>query len=153
MVQYRRHWLSGGTYLFTVTLPDGSTGYTRDGAFQVNADGKLVTGSGNVLVPEINLPNDMLEIAIDPEGRVNVRTASNPDTSTNVGQITLNRFVNPSGMLAVGANVLRPTEASGPAITNTPVNRISNIGRIKPPCCINKCGGNGSSARTKAVCA
>jgi flagellar basal-body rod protein FlgG len=78
------------------------------------------SGSGNVLLPEISVPNDALEIAIDPEGRVNVRTAGSPDTSTLLGQITLHRFVNPSGMLAVGANVLRPSEASGAPITNTP---------------------------------
>jgi flagellar basal-body rod protein FlgG len=109
-----------GDGFFSVNLPDGSTGYTRDGNFQVNAEGKLVTGQGNVLIPEITMPSDMLEVAIDPEGRVNVRTAGNPDTSTLLGQVTLHRFVNPSGMLAVGANVLRPTEASGAPITNTP---------------------------------
>lgn len=109
-----------GEGFFAVTLPDGSTGYTRDGNFQTNSDGKLVSGSGNVLLPEITMPTDTLEIAIDPEGRVNVRTAGSPDTSTLVGQINLHRFVNPSGMLAVGANVMRPTEASGAPITGTP---------------------------------
>ncbi|MCU0864384.1 MAG: flagellar basal-body rod protein FlgG [Planctomycetes bacterium] len=109
-----------GDGFFAVTLPDGTTGYTRDGALHLNAEGKIVTGSGNVLLPEISVPNDALEIAIDPEGRVNVRTAGSPDTSTLLGQITLHRFVNPSGMLAVGANVLRPSEASGAPITNTP---------------------------------
>ena len=109
-----------GEGFFAVKLPDGSQGYTRDGSFQVNADGKMVTGTGNVLDPEITLPSDTLEIAIDPEGRVNVRTASNPDVSTQVGLLTINRFVNPSGMLAVGANVMRPTEASGPPINASP---------------------------------
>jgi flagellar basal-body rod protein FlgG len=109
-----------GEGFFAVTLADGSTGYTRDGSFQVNADGKIVTGTGNVLQPDISLPSDTLEIAIDPEGRVNVRTAGSPDTSQNVGVITINRFVNPSGMLAVGANVMRPTEASGPPINASP---------------------------------
>jgi flagellar basal-body rod protein FlgG len=109
-----------GDGFFAVTLPDGNTGYTRDGGFHLNADGKIVTGSGNVLQPEITVPSDALEIAIDPEGRVNVRTAGSPDVSTLLGQVTLHRFVNPSGMLAVGANVLRPTEASGQPITNNP---------------------------------
>ena len=109
-----------GDGFFQLQLPDGSQGYTRDGSFQLNADGKIVTGSGNVLLPEITVPSDTLEIAIDPEGRVNVRTAGNPDTSTLLGQLTLHRFVNPSGMLAVGSNVMRPTEASGQPISNTP---------------------------------
>ncbi|MBZ0152654.1 MAG: flagellar basal-body rod protein FlgG [Planctomycetes bacterium] len=109
-----------GDGFFAVTLPDGTTGYTRDGSFQVNAQGKLVTSSGNVLLPEINLPQDTLSISIDPEGRVSVSTASSPDSATVLGQLNLHRFVNPSGMLAVGANVLRPTEASGAPISNTP---------------------------------
>jgi hypothetical protein len=109
-----------GEGFFAVTLPDGSTGYTRDGGFHLNADGKLVTGGGNVVLPEITVPSDTLEISIDPEGRVSGRTAGSPDTSTSFGQLTIHRFVNPSGMLAVGANVLRPTPASGAPITGHP---------------------------------
>lgn len=118
-----------GDGFFAVTLPDGTTGYTRDGSLHLNAEGRVVTGSGNVLLPEISVPNDALEIAIDPEGRVNVRTAGSPDTSTLLGQITLHRFINPSGMLAVGANVLRPSEASGQPITNTP--GLQGLGLLK----------------------
>jgi flagellar basal-body rod protein FlgG len=103
-----------------VLLPDGSTGYTRDGGFHVNSAGKIVSGNGNILMPEITLPNDLLEISIDPEGRVSGRTAGSPDTATSFGQITIHRFVNPSGMLAVGANVMRPSEASGQPITGIP---------------------------------
>lgn len=109
-----------GDGFFSVILPDGSTAYTRDGAFHLNADGKFVTGQGNILVPEITVPSDTLDISIDPEGRVSGRTAGNPDTSTAFGQITIHRFINPSGMLAIGSNVMRPTEASGQPITSTP---------------------------------
>ncbi len=109
-----------GEGFFAVTLPDGSTGYTRDGAFHLNADGKLVTGSGHVLLPEITLPPDLLEINIDPEGRVTGRTAGNADTSSLFGQLNVHRFLNPSGMLAIGGNVVRQTEASGPPTTGTP---------------------------------
>jgi flagellar basal-body rod protein FlgG len=109
-----------GDGFFSVLLPDGSTGYTRDGGFHVNAAGKVVSGNGNILMPEITLPNDLLEISIDPEGRVSGRTAGSPDTATSFGQINIHRFVNPSGMLAVGANVVRPSEASGQPITGIP---------------------------------
>jgi flagellar basal-body rod protein FlgG len=109
-----------GEGFFEVLLPDGSSGYTRDGGFHLNADGKLVTAAGNILIPEITVPNDLLELSIDPEGRVSGRTAGSPDTATLFGQINTHRFVNPSGMLAVGSNVGRPTEASGQPITNTP---------------------------------
>jgi len=118
-----------GEGFFSVVLPDGSTGYTRDGGFHLNADGKLVTGSGNILLPEITVPNDTLEISIDPEGRVSGRTAGSPDTATSFGQINISRFINPSGMLAVGANILRPTEASGQPITGTP--GLTGLGFMK----------------------
>ena len=100
-----------GQGFFSVILPDGATGYTRDGNFHLNADGKLVTGAGNVLTPEVS---------IDPEGRVSGRTAGSPDTSTQFGQLNIHRFVNPSGMLASGSNVMRPTEASGQPTTGAP---------------------------------
>ena len=109
-----------GDGFFAVLMPDGSTAYTRNGNFQVNATGKLVTSDGNVLVPEITLPQDVLEVSIDPEGRVNVRTAANPEQTQQLGQLQLHRFVNPSGLLALGASVLRPTEASGQPITGQP---------------------------------
>jgi len=118
-----------GEGFFALTLPDGSTGYTRDGAFHLNADGKLVTGTGNVLLPEISVPSDTLEISIDPTGRVSGRTAGAPDSSTVFGQITIHRFVNPSGMLAVGANVMRPTEASGQPISGQP--GLTGLGLLK----------------------
>ena len=101
-------------------MPDGSTGYTRDGSFHLNADGRLVSSSGNILLPEITVPNDILEMSIDPTGLVSGRTAGSPDTATVFGQVNLHRFINPSGMLAVGANVMRPTEASGQPTTGTP---------------------------------
>jgi flagellar basal body rod protein FlgG len=108
-----------GQGFFSVTLPDGSIGYTRDGSLQLNRDGKLVTGSGNIVTPEINLPQDILEISVDPQGRVRGRTASSPDTTTDFGQLTLSRFVNPSDLLASG-NVLLKTDASGPPILGAP---------------------------------
>jgi flagellar basal-body rod protein FlgG len=118
-----------GEGFFGVVLPDGGTGYTRDGTFQLNAEGKLVTGQGNILLPEITVPADTLEINIDPEGRVSGRTAGNPDTATQFGQLTIHRFINPSGMLAVGGNVLRPTEASGAPVSGTP--GLNGLGTLK----------------------
>ncbi|MFN6146497.1 MAG: flagellar basal-body rod protein FlgG [Planctomycetota bacterium] len=109
-----------GDGFFAVLMPDGTTAYTRNGNFQVNATGRLVTSEGNILVPEITLPQDVLEVSIDPEGRVNVRTAANPEQTQQLGQLQLHRFVNPSGLLALGASVLRPTEASGQPITGQP---------------------------------
>lgn len=109
-----------GDGFFSVITSNGDTGYSRDGGFHVNRDGKLVSGQGYVLTPEITIPSDALEISIDPNGRVSGRTAGSPDTSTSFGDITIHRFINPSGLLADGSNVLRQTDASGPPTTGTP---------------------------------
>lgn len=108
-----------GEGFFAVTLFDGSTGYTRDGVLQIHADGKLVTGAGNVVSPEITLANDTLEIAVAPDGLVTGRTAGSPDTTTVFGQLTIHRFVNPAG-LRLDNGIYHPTEASNQPITNTP---------------------------------
>ncbi len=118
-----------GDGFFEVLLPDGSRGYTRDGSFHANADGKLVTGTGNVLMPEISVPQDMLEISISPTGMVSGRTAGSPDTATEFGRVTLSRFINPSGMLAVGSNIVRPTEASGQPVLGQP--GLTGLGTLK----------------------
>ena len=102
-----------GEGFFEVLLPDGSSGYTRDGSFQVNAEGKLVTSAGYVLTPEITVPNDVLEVSIDPEGRVSGRTASAPDAQTQFGQINLTRFLNPSGLTSRGSNISIGHPAAG----------------------------------------
>ncbi len=118
-----------GEGLFQVQLFDGTTGYTRDGQFHVNADGKLVTASGFVLQPEVTLPSDLIEVNVDAEGRVTGRTAGSPDTSTQFGQFQLARFVNPSGLLSEGGNIARTTDASGtPTLANP---GTSGIGAIK----------------------
>jgi flagellar basal-body rod protein FlgG len=109
-----------GDGLFAVTAADGTTNYTRNGGFHLNADGKLVTADGLVVVPEITVPSDTLEIAIDPEGRVTGRTAGAPDTSTSFGQLMLSRFVNPSGLVATRNGAMRCTDASGYPITGAP---------------------------------
>ena len=118
-----------GDGFLVVTLADGTTGYTRDGGLQIDADGQIVTSAGAVLQPGIPIPGDTLEISIDPEGRVCGRTASNPDTATRFGQLTLCRFPNPGGLRAVGANVLCATDASGAPIRGTPGS--AGIGLVK----------------------
>ena len=102
-----------GEGFFEVILPDGNSGYTRDGSFQVNAEGKLVTSAGYVLTPEITVPQDVLEIWIDPEGRVSGRTGSAPDAQTQFGQINLTRFLNPSGLTDRGGGIAIAHPAAG----------------------------------------
>lgn len=108
-----------GEGFFAVHLLDGSIGYTRAGALQINADGNVVTGFGSPILPEITVPGDFLDIAISPDGVFQVRTAGNPESMTGLGSLRLHRFVNPAGLRCTG-DVWRPTEESGCPITAEP---------------------------------
>lgn len=99
-----------GRGFFTVTLPNGDTTYTRDGAFQPNENGDLVTSQGYLLDPAINIPPEAVDINIAGDGTI---TATVDETVTNLGQITTVMFVNEAGLEAIGENLYRETEASG----------------------------------------
>ena len=109
-----------GEGYFRVTLPDGSTGYTRDGSFKLDSQRRLVTTDGYLLADGItfgeNSPVDSIVIAGD--GQVSETPAGG--TQQNVGQITLARFVNPAGLTAIGKNLFIVSEASGAAIPGNP---------------------------------
>ncbi|MBK8979971.1 MAG: flagellar basal-body rod protein FlgG [Planctomycetes bacterium] len=110
-----------GDGFLQVVLPDGTTGYTRDGHLHINADGKLVTSSGYVVWPEIPLPRDVQDINVDAEGRVTGRvTGTAADTTRDFGQLELAKFINPSGLQAVGGNVMKLTDAAGQPILDNP---------------------------------
>lgn len=117
-----------GDGFFQVLLPDGTLGYTRDGQFMINADGKIVTGAGYVLQPEITLQQNVVEVNIDAEGRVTTR-AQNQTNVSQVAQLQLAKFVNPSGLLSSGGNILKETDASGPPITSNP--DTNGLGKLK----------------------
>jgi len=109
-----------GDGFFQVTVTDGTTRYTRDGSFRLNANNQLVSSDGYVLTPNITIPPDAKSIAVGPDGTVTVVTATSPTTSTSVGQITLARFPNPAGLSAEGHNLYNQTAASGQPIVATP---------------------------------
>ena len=115
-----------GDGFFQVTMPDGTTKYTRDGALMQGANGELLTSSGYYLSPSITIPTDAESFSIGPDGGVNVTTATG--TQSVIGTITLARFPNPSGLSSEGDNLYVQTEASGTAITGTPgVNGFGTI--------------------------
>ncbi len=101
-----------GNGFFQVTLPDGSTAYTRDGAFQVDASGQLVTASGYVVQPGITLPPHASAVTIGRDGTVSV-TPAGSTRSQQVGQIQLATFLNPTGLESRGENLYTETESSG----------------------------------------
>ncbi len=107
-----------GDGFYQITLPDGEIGYSRDGAFEVNRDGIIVTSDGFPLEPEMSIPEDAIDIGIGTDGTVSV-TLSN-STTEELGQIELARFINPAGLLSQGRNLYRESEASGDPILSTP---------------------------------
>jgi flagellar basal-body rod protein FlgG len=102
-----------GNGFFQIQLPDGSTGYTRDGAFQVDANGQLVTNAGYPVQPGITIPPNALSVTIGADGTVQVTTPGATATPTTVGQIQLASFVNPAGLEPRGQNLFVETAASG----------------------------------------
>jgi len=115
-----------GNGFFQVQLPDGSTGYTRDGAFKLSADGRLVTSDGYFVLPEVTIPEDATAISVGQDGVIEVHQFGQ-DEPTQIGQLEMARFVNPAGLAAIGRNILIQTSASGDPITDTP--GMNGLGR------------------------
>ena len=93
-------------------MPDGTYAYTRDGSFQMDAQGRIVTAQGNVVSPGITIPQNASAVTINPQGQVSV-TLAGSTTPTMLGQLNLTRFVNQAGLLPVGDNMFTDTPASG----------------------------------------
>ena len=106
-----------GDGFLQVSMPDGTTMYTRDGALQTNANGELVTTTGYTIEPAISIPIDATSISIEKDGGVNVTDASG--TQSVVGIIQLARFANASGLSSEGDNLFAETPASGSATVGT----------------------------------
>jgi flagellar basal-body rod protein FlgG len=107
-----------GRGFFQVLLPDGTTGYTRDGSFQLDAQGQMVTNTGYQLQPPINVPDDAIAVTIGSDGTVSVNT-SGAATPTQIGQIQLVDFVNAAGLQPRGENLLLESASSGPPQVGT----------------------------------
>jgi flagellar basal-body rod protein FlgG len=117
-----------GRGFFQIQMPDGTTGYTRDGAFQTNAQGEVVTSNGYRLQPGINIPQGALSIAIGMDGVVSAQMP-NQAAPVQIGTIQLADFVNPTGLEARGANMVFETASSGPAQPGTP--GLNGIGQLQ----------------------
>jgi flagellar basal-body rod protein FlgG len=101
-----------GNGFFQVTMPDGTTGYTRDGAFQLDNQGRVVTSSGLLVQGGITVPANATNLSIAQDGTVSV-TVPGTTTPQTVGNITTASFINPAGLEPKGQNIFQETAASG----------------------------------------
>ncbi|SCK30318.1 flagellar basal-body rod protein FlgG [Vogesella sp. LIG4] len=116
-----------GRGFFKVTLPDGETGYTRDGEFQRGATGRLETSEGYPLQPELTVP-DGTGFQVAEDGTVSYIPAGS-SARADIGQLQLADFINPAGLESLGGNLYRETTASGAPIAGT--GGLQNFGTIK----------------------
>ena len=116
-----------GHGFFEILLPDGAQAYTRDGTFQVNADGELVTSSGYTVQPAINVPPGATGVTIGLDGVVSAIPAGQSD-AVQIGTLQLTDFTNPAGLQPKGENLYAETQSSGPPEAGTP--GLNGIGTL-----------------------
>ncbi len=116
-----------GLGFFQVLQPDGQLAYTRDGSFQLNAQGQLVTSSGYQVQPAITIPAGAQTVTIGADGTVSVQLP-NQTTPTTVGTLQLANFINPAGLQDLGGNLSVETASSGPPTVGTP--GLSGLGTL-----------------------
>ncbi|PCI29776.1 MAG: flagellar basal-body rod protein FlgG [SAR324 cluster bacterium] len=115
-----------GDGFFQVLRPNGTIAYTRDGAWQKDSDGRIVTSDGFPLEPEIILPPEASKVIIAQDGRVSYLVGDDP-IPQQAGSITLSKFINPSGLKPIGKNLLLGTVASGEPSLTDPGNEGTGI--------------------------
>lgn len=101
-----------GEGFFKILMPDGTYQYTRDGTFQMDNQGRVVTAQGNPVQPTITIPNNASGISVSEQGQVSV-TLPGSTTSSIIGQIGVTRFINKAGLQPVGNNQFIETPSSG----------------------------------------
>jgi flagellar basal-body rod protein FlgG len=104
-----------GDGFIEVVMPDGSRAYTRGGTLRVSEDGQLATASGHALKPGISIPDDLQDLTITPDGRVQIKTARHPQ-AVEAGQLELVRFIAPTNLEALGDGLFRAHESAGEPI-------------------------------------
>ncbi|TCS63016.1 flagellar basal-body rod protein FlgG [Varunaivibrio sulfuroxidans] len=110
-----------GKGFFQVQMPNGDTAYTRDGTFQLNAQGQIVTHDGYLLQPNLTVPSNAVDVSINASGEVLAKIEGQVALQ-NVGQIQTANFANEPGLQAIGSNLYLETPASGNATIGTPAS-------------------------------
>ncbi|WP_298290861.1 flagellar basal-body rod protein FlgG [Thiomonas sp.] len=117
-----------GEGFFQVLKPDGTIAYTRDGTFQLNNQGQIVTASGYLLQPTVTIPASAQTITIGNDGTVSV-TLPGQSAPQQVGSIQLANFVNPTGLQSIGDNLYLQTGSSGAPTTGQPT--LNGLGSVR----------------------
>jgi flagellar basal-body rod protein FlgG len=108
-----------GNGFFQIQMPDGTTAYTRDGTFHIDAAGQMVNNSGYPLSPAVTIPAAAQSVTIGADGTVSV-TLQGQATPQNVGAVQMASFINPAGLESKGQNLFIETAASGTPSANAP---------------------------------
>jgi flagellar basal-body rod protein FlgG len=108
-----------GNGFFEIQMPDGTSGYTRDGSFQLSSEGQIVTNNGYTVQPGITVPANATSVSIGKDGTVSATIPGQAQPQT-IGQLQLTNFINPAGLEARGENIYVETAASGTPTTGTP---------------------------------
>ncbi len=108
-----------GAGFFQILQPDGTTAYTRDGSFQTDSQGQIVTSNGFVVQPAITIPANATSVTIGQDGVVTI-TQPGASTPVQVGSMQLATFINPAGLESLGQNMYVETASSGTPSTNVP---------------------------------
>jgi flagellar basal-body rod protein FlgG len=116
-----------GEGFFQITMPDGRTAYTRDGSFELDSQGRIVTAQGNVLSPGLTIPQNATGVTINAQGQVQA-TLPGQTAPTVVGQIQLAMFINKAGLQGIGDNLYLETPAAGaPQVGNPNQDAFGNL--------------------------
>lgn len=106
-----------GSGFFRVQRDDGTIGYTRDGHFSKDSNGRIVTSDGYPMVPEITIPQAAKSFHVGYDGTVTVKIEGE---TQEIGQILVAEFINPSGLVSLGGNYYQPSRASGEPVVSVP---------------------------------
>lgn len=129
-----------GEGFFKIQLPDGRTAYTRDGSFELDSQGRLVTANGNLVQPTISIPQNAQGVTINAQGQV-AATLPGQTAPSTLGQLELAMFVNKAGLQGIGDNMYLETPASGAPQNGTP--NVDGFGNLQQ--------GNLEQANVEAV--
>lgn len=116
-----------GRGFFQILMPDGNIGYTRDGSFHLDADGRIVTSNGYPLEPGIDLPQDVQTFTVGEDGTVSISVFGDPGVQ-ELGVVQTADFINPAGLQAIGGNLFLETASSGaPQVGNPGENGLGTV--------------------------